>query len=388
MGGMFALNLFEAKGELARLSGEVARGLGQRIRGLNRFTRSERLAAAHSIIVLTAYFEVLADAELPVDVSELELTKAEQVSLAGGGPPESGRLGVLADGLLRAKVPMPSPQRAHEITLAVMLDFYDDLSLKVLRFVSGLALWDRLGEAGRTRLAELVSRELPSRAVARYEEWFRQLAVEFPEIAFWANRVDHQATQAGIRRLGMGMAGLEQMLAGLAAGKVPDNRHLGLSRAYRAALRRPVLTAADAPPGLRLPVLGDAYVNPDFRAVEATGAADRFADESWWGTQPVRDDLDEFLFGYLISPHAVEAPLLVLGQPGSGKSVLTQILAAQLPPDKFLVVRVALREAAAHAELQGQIEDAVRSANGESLAWPDLVRGGGSAAGRAARRVR
>src|SRR5712691_2002912 len=372
--GGWGLNLFEAKGELAQLSGELVRELGQRIHGLDRFTRGERLAAAHSIVVLTAYFEVLAGADLPFNVSELKFTKAEQVALAGAGPPAAGRLGTLAAGLLRAEVPTPAPQRSHEATLEAMRAFYQDLSAEVSRFVSGLAVWDRLGEADRVRFATLLSGDLPGRAVARYEERFRQLAAEFPEIAFWANQVDHQATQAGIRRLGTGMAGLERMLADIAAGRVPDDRHLGLSRAYRAVLQRPVLTTADAPPGLSLPVLGDAYVKPDFRAVEATGSADRFADESWWEGQPVRDDLEEFLFGYLISPHAAEAPLLVLGQPGSGKSVLTQVLAAQLPPDKFLAVRVVLREAAADADLQTQIEDAVRSATGESLTWPALVR--------------
>ena len=65
------------------------------------------------------------------------------------------------------------------------------------------------------------------------------------------------------------MAGLEQMLAGIAAGPVPDDRRLGLSRAYQAALQRPVFTMGDVPEGLRLPLLGDAYVNPDFRVAAA-----------------------------------------------------------------------------------------------------------------------
>ena len=67
-----------------------------------------------------------------------------------------------------------------------------------------------------------VSDEVPGRAVTRYEELFRQLAVEFPEMAFWANLVDHQATRAEVRRLGIGMEGLEQMLADIASGRVAD----------------------------------------------------------------------------------------------------------------------------------------------------------------------
>jgi hypothetical protein len=378
-GGGFALSLLGAKGELARLSNELVRGLGERLRGLDRFTRSQRLAAAHSVLALSAYFDVLAGTELPFDASELELTKARQAALATGGAPGSGRLGALAAGLLRAEVPMPAPQRPYEVSLDAMRGFYRDLSGQLSRFVSGLAVWDRLDETSRRRFTVALSDEVPDRAVARYEELFRELAVEFPEVAFWANLVDHQATREQVRRLGTGMAGLEQMLAGIAGGRVPDGRRLGLSRAYQAVLQRPVFTAGDVPAGLRLPLLGDAYVNPDFRVVAAATASERFAQESWWDEQPVRDDLEGFLAGHLTAPQAVQAPLLVLGQPGSGKSVLTQVLAARLPPGEFLVVRVVLREVAADAELQKQIEDAIRSATGESLAWPDLARSAGDA---------
>jgi hypothetical protein len=375
-GAGFAVSLFEAKGELARLSTELVRGLGQQLRGLDRFSRSERLAAAHSVLVLTAYFDVLVGADLPFDIGELQLTRAEQAALATGQALGPNQLGALAAGLLRAEVPMPSPQRPYEVTIEVIRAFYGNLSAALLRFVSGLVVWDSLDETGRERFTATLSQQVPGWAVARYEELFRELAVEFPEVAFWANLVNHQATREQVRRLGTGMVGLEQILANLAVGRVPDDRRRGLCRAYRAALRRPVLTTGDGPEGLLLPLLGDAYVNPDFRVAEVT---QRFAEESWWDEQPIRDDLEGFLAGYLTAPQAVMAPLLVLGQPGSGKSVLTQVLAARLPPTEFLVVRVVLREVAADADLQAQIEHAIRSATGESMAWPDLARSAGDA---------
>lgn len=376
-GSGFALSLFEAKGELARLSGELVQELGERWRGLDRFTRTERLAAAHSVVVLTAYFEALARVDLPFDARELELTKPEQVALAGGGLPGPERLGALAAGLLRAEVPMPAPQYPYELTMEAMGGFYEDLSDVLSRFVAGLAVYERLDEPGRRRFAGALS-QVPDRALRRYEELFRQLAVQFPEVAFWANLVDHQATREEIRRLGSGLEDLEKILAGLAAGRVPDHRRLGLARAYRAALGRPVLTTGEAPPGVRLPTLGEAYVQPAFRVAEMV-AAGRLAEESWWEEQPVRSDLEGFLAGHLTAPQATAAPLLVLGQPGSGKSVLTQVLAARLPPEEFLVVRVLLREVAADADVQTQIEHAIRSATGESLAWPDLARSAGGA---------
>ena len=374
--GGLVLSLFEAKSELARLSDELAREIGDRLHGLDKYTRSERLSAAHSVIALAAFFEVLAEAKLPLRAKELQLTKAEQVSLAGGGDPGPGRLlGGLASALLRTEVPMPTPQRPSEASLEAMRYFYLDLAAGVSRFASGRAAWQRLDAAQQRRFAAIMSDELPGRAVLRYEERFRKLAVQFPEIAFWMNSLDHQATREEVRRVSRGMQDLKGMLAAIDAGHNPDDRRLALSTAYQAALQRPVLISGHTHQGLRLPRLGESYIVPDFRAVKVSGdAARRLSDESWWEDQAVRDDLEAFLFGYLLSPQAVRTPLLVLGQPGSGKSVLTQMLAAQLPADQFLVVRVALPDVAVDADLQAQIEEAIRSATGETVAWPDLVR--------------
>ena len=176
---------------------------------------------------------------------------------------------------------MPAPQLPYEMTLKAIRVFYQNLSAELTRFVSGLAVWDHLDETSRHRLTVMLSAEVPSGAVARYEELFRQLAAEFPEVAFWASLTDHQATREEIRRLATGMAGLERILSDLASGRVPDDRRQGLSRAYQAVLGRPVLTASDVPEGIRLPLLGDAYVNPQFRAAPA-GTAAQFARESWW----------------------------------------------------------------------------------------------------------
>lgn len=377
-GAGFAASLFDVRGELSRLGAGLVHGLGERARGLTRFERGERMAAAHAVVVLSAYFEVLAETELPCGAEDLELTRAEQVGLAAGEQPHSHRLHALADTLLRSDVPIPSPHRPYEETLATLSGFYRRLSGEVTRFVSGLAVWDRLDDTQRTRFQQTVSDGLPDRAGTRYEELFRQLALDFPEVAFWANLIDHQATRSQLRSLRAGLDELGRALSELASCRTPDPWLTGLARAHHAVLDRPILTSRDVLDGLSLPPLGAAYVSPDFRVAEV-GPTDRFAEEGWWAEQQVREDLDHFLLGHLTSPRAVRAPLVVLGQPGSGKSVFTHVLAARLPPADFLVVRVELRDATAEADLQTQIEQAVRSATGEAVTWPELVRRGAGA---------
>ena len=112
VGAGFTLSLFDPKSELARLSGDLVTGLAERLRGVSRLGRSERLAAAHAVIVLTAYFESLREARLPFDVKELKLTGSEQVAAVTGGAAGTASLRTLADALLRADVPMPAPPAA------------------------------------------------------------------------------------------------------------------------------------------------------------------------------------------------------------------------------------------------------------------------------------
>jgi hypothetical protein len=94
---------------------------------------------------------------------------------------------------------------------------------------------------------------------------------------------------------------------------------------------------------------------------------------------PVRSDLTEYLAGALTSPEATSAPLIVLGLPGVGKSVLTRVLAARLPAADFLPVRVVLREVPVEADIQEQVEYAIRAATGERTDWPQVARTAGGA---------
>ena len=46
---------------------------------------------------------------------------------------------------------------------------------------------------------------------------------------------------------------------------MPDERRAALARAYRAAPGRPILAEGDPAPGLSIPSLEAAYLDPDFR---------------------------------------------------------------------------------------------------------------------------
>ncbi|GAA4608513.1 hypothetical protein GCM10023107_86980 [Actinoplanes octamycinicus] len=352
------LGWFDAKAELSKVVEKLVTGLIERRSTLSRWERTERLRAAHAVLAVTAYFEALAETKLPVGHRDLELTAAEQRSLGAAG----------------RSVPVPGAAESHEMFRQTLIDHYRQVGDTVGGFLQGLAVWERLSPGERRTVTEALA-ALPDRAADRFDSLLGRLASEFPEVAFWAGMREHNATRGALAEATTALAGMRAVLDRLAEGRPPDSRRAALSRAYAAALRRP---SDDVPTGLRMPSLAEAFLPQLYRSCVVTGSLP-LSSENWWDRQPVRDDLLSFLTGHLTSAEAVTAPLLVLGQPGSGKSVLSKLLAGQLPASAFLPVLVPLRDVSASADLQEQIEQAIRAATGERLDWPALSRSSGDA---------
>ena len=410
-GHVWALGLFDAKDQLVRLSQDLIASFTAKASGIGRIERTDRIAAAHAVIVLTAYFETLSETEddlsrrrrskaglrtrsdlsttvdgeeddrVTAEVSELiakmrrrRLAKPKQVKLATDQEAKSSKASAIAFALLHADLPLPTPQEPYEESLRRIRELYSNQTIELPPLLIGPDLWEPLEENVRRSLRKALVNQVPDRAITRYESLLQALAAEFPEVSYWANRVDQQATRAAVRQVQIALSGVQEALAAIACGRVPDDRRKALARSYNSALGRQIAETGEVPSGtVTIPTLGGAYIDPNFR-VASVGQRDRPDIESWWEKCYVRTDIDSFLTGFLTSPDATGMILMVLGQPGSGKSVLTKVLSARLPDDQFLAIRVVLREVPADADVQTQIEFAIRDATGESITWPDLAR--------------
>ncbi|MBQ1045040.1 MULTISPECIES: NACHT domain-containing protein [unclassified Micromonospora] len=367
------LGIFDAKAEFVRLGHELVRTASEKRSGLSRYGRTQRLEAAHAVIAVTAFFEALADLKLPFDLKELALDRSDQLRLAGARHAADGLTAALFD----TAAPTPGPHLSQPALRSALVDWYGWQARAFLDFLNGLAVGDRLSDASWPVVEEALA-DLPAAAVDLYTALLHRLAVDFPEVSFWIDLHEHEATRVEVRRLSVGLTDLHRALSELSTGSAPSGRRAGLAAAYAADLARPIISSGDVPAGLTVPTLGEAYVPPLCRIADLDQAA-RPGDESWWGDRSDRDDLWQALVVHFTSPRAVRAPLLVLGQPGSGKSVLTRIIAARLPAADFLVVRVVLRDVYAAGDIQEQIEEAVRQDTGERVEWPALARSAGDA---------
>jgi hypothetical protein len=370
------LRIADARGSVLTLGRGAVRGIGRRLaHAEGRAQRTELLHAAHTVIVVVAWFQALEERQLPVPLDDLQLTRREQLTLAGASS-AAERADAFARSLAATDAPSPAPHRPVEAVMGELRRWYEGLSARFLDFAEGLRVWNAQSDATREEARRVIRTELPRDAIGQYASLYSQLAREAPEFGLWTTQIEHQATRAEVRR---SLAGVTELLAGLARTvRPPVDVAAALVRAAEAVLTRSVLDASSGPEGIRVPTLREMYLDPDFRVREVAGPSGP-ATESWWEEVPVRRDITGYLAGALTSAGSAGAPVLVLGQPGAGKSVLTRVLAARLPSAGFLPVRVPLRDVHAEDDLQTQIEQAVRAATGERASWPDLVRAAGGA---------
>ncbi|TKK84951.1 hypothetical protein FDA94_27575 [Herbidospora galbida] len=349
LGGPAAVSLFDAKTEAIRLANQLLGSLREKLGKLPRATRTERLVAAHEVIITTAFFKALDDVLPPHFPLKL---------LGIDGPAVESAMSDVRR--LRSFLLERDPVTPTSLQLDELRRTYGLASTTIPALLSN-------GPNFVTRdLWEDVMTELPEAATRHYEELYHQLASDFPEFAFWAQIRGHESTQTAL-------ASLEKMLMEVTAGRVPSAKVRSIHVLNAGALIRPIIPSDEQVGDLRIPSLGEGYVVPIFRRVGDPSGSD-LSLESTWDREEIRGDLGQLLAGHLTSFEALQAPMLILGQPGAGKSVLTQMLAARLPSSDFLPIRVPLRQVPADAGIQEQIEAGVHVTTGETISWPDLVR--------------
>jgi hypothetical protein len=361
------IGLFDPKNDLIRLLKDLRGRIDPRVESAPRRDRGDIMVAAHTIVTISAYFDELSS-----------LALARDLPWQHSGPAERAGADGAAARLLGVEMPIPAASLSRQ-DLAKHLEIaYGRMADSTLRLLAALSEWDRRPENDRIVLEEQLRHALPRAAARRYGEYIVRLAGDRPAFAAWVGEWEHSATREQMQTGLKGLAGrLERMSPERSARQAWDT----LARRYAADLDSPVISRGQhgAPGDLVLPVLADAYVNPAFQVTVAQGESTRAFEASWWrnAVGEVHDDVEGFLARYLNSPEATTVPLLVLGEPGVGKSVFTRTFAGRLLNTGFRPLRVDLRRVPADASVVDQVRLALREALQRDVEWADLAEDSG-----------
>lgn len=346
-----ALSLLGAKNEVSKLGQAVARKLLGRGEG-NFLARARRMAAANYLITFTAFFDAL-EAELPEFLAEVALTEADRLQLAGASAGD------------RVTLSLPHPVDPA-LSTAQRQAYHQLLSTQFMVFAQGLAVRERVPGARQRELSEGIRRATEA-AEEVYQAQLLRLMASSPEFCAWTMWRDHARAEG----IDLGLRALAATVEAMTPAARADRVATALSAEYASKLAAPVF-GDGAHDGLTYPAKADAFVPQAFKVLRC-GNGDRLEHEPSWAAAPARSDLGDFLLRYLGSPHSTEHPLLVLGHPGSGKSLLTEVLAARLAAPAFTVVRVELRDIDPEQDLQDQLELQLKRDTGLTQPWTEFA---------------
>lgn len=331
--------------------------------------RTQLIAAAHTVLVASCVVDAFRRHAGERAFAALDLTDKE-LAVVMARPGLNGR--TFADLAYGTRVPMPSSGCGFQDNVPKVASWQRTFATALFEFCSGL----KAGEAIRHVNVALVRRD----ANDAYQDQYRRMAATVPEFLVWALLNEHAATttmvanahadvKAALAGQAQVMSRLESLLTAV-SGAEPDHVS-AVHRAAQAGLDEPVVVR-DHRTDLRFPLIRDIFIQPSYRCGKME-AHSPIADEQWWRHLSRHDDLDLRLAAHLASTEGARLPLLVLGHPGAGKSLLMKVLAARLPSDQYTTVYVPLRHVSSTAAVYEQVDQAlVRETNGRAD-WASLV---------------
>ncbi|GAA0584774.1 hypothetical protein HPO96_10035 [Kribbella sandramycini] len=348
-GASALLGLIDPKNEAIGLLGALADRAARAARKDTAENKHDLIAAAHTLTVFSAYFDALHEMLGPTLVS-LEVTEKEKARLVGLPSAPGNRAEVVAM-LLDTEVPLPSPQYGVIENLEQRIQpYFDRLSIDTLQFFSGLEAWAEVTTSGPN-----AADDIANCAATIYRGRMLELSAD-ASFAQWVNLNEHAATRQAIRS--GPLAEFEALFELVMNSSPPRAGSIRAELALTAEeiLREPLLRAGGE---LASPTVEQGFVEPAFKLAVADSQS-RPAEESWWNDVREHHSLVDYLASYLADDTSTQLPLLLLGHPGAGKSLLTEVLAARLPPASFAVVRVPLRRVDPDQDLSEQITAELR----------------------------
>jgi hypothetical protein len=334
-------------------------------------TRGYRALAAHTVVQWAAFTDALTD---ELHNYRRKLTPADRAAAEA--------VKEKAD----AKLIFPSLTRsvADGDYRSSITAFYKELADATAGFLLGREWVKQLDELGRHNLKVALGR-IPSTAESYLQGYELELCTVSPAFTAWylSRRLDALTSELRgwnmiqFQEHGEEREVLPATLADDLSKAVPPALH-GMRPAadrpglldrlmskYARILDEPVVGREAFGSDLTFPPIREGYISPGYLAAKLLRRPGQPAghraepwNDAWWQNGGYRcTDLLTGVLARITEPDADRSPILVLGDPGSGKSLLTRVLAANLATEGVHVIRVELR----HVEVDSSLTEQVRA---------------------------
>ncbi|WP_220202394.1 NACHT domain-containing protein [Reticulibacter mediterranei] len=398
-------NLFGVKNEIPRIVKSIINTVTRR-RGNDPLDHFHRLERAYCLLCYVAFFEALGrDKCLASFLKKAGVTREEKLAVANQATREVWGPNIQASSddrtggkpaFLEFKPTLPHPAETFEEQIKQLQPLYGRLTLGTEQFFKKLAVWEKASRQDRSSVSEAL-KNLPVRAAEYFKAQYYVLAVRYEEFYIWSNLQEQEETRRQLQNLSVltqkyveladmsknvvdtGFKQLEvtiRSLPDLAAQTEVGYVLMALEKTYTRALEKPIfdIESKEGISGLTYPKQEQIFLPQEFRVLRYTGK-EQLEQEMVWKHAAPRNDLGIFLLSYFQSPYSVQTPLIILGDPGSGKSLLTSMIAACWATTAYTPIRIPLRNIRADTRIQRQIEAQLElDSGGEVVSWGQFAR--------------
>lgn len=365
--------------------------------GKDYLARMERMERAYGLICYTAFFDTL-DKLLPDDLrNRINLQSQEEGRKLENN--EIDELLTTLQGPLNEPLSFPHPTSSLEDLESQLTKLYQHMAKNFGEYVNKMSLFEELEEKESDNFVKLI-KKLPKDAIKRFEGQYYELARKYEDFRIWIEikekradqktRSNHMKEYMSLARhsdekMDIGFSKLQQTVLAM-----PDifqevkAKHVveALRNRYEHIIEQPLIEKEEVPEGDGIrpvfPKISEAFIPQSYRVLRHTskGKDIHLEKEETWEKLDAKCDLEAFLLRFLSSPYSIEAPLLILGHPGSGKSLLTKVLSAKLMSKTYTPIRIPLRDLKhPESEIPNLVEEQINKDISDDMgSWADFSR--------------
>lgn len=346
-------------------------------------TKYEHAQIAQVLIVYAAYFdtvkEYLPDVERKINISQKEklaITKesvSRYMSLIEQNMSKDAERNV--KDILDYELPLPNPVETLEESVISLKKFYNILNEQLMNFYASLDFFDMMSESKKDRFVSII-RELPNRAVKNYEKQYYQLAITFNDFFVWTNIEEHKNIQ---KRLDIGFEEISKCITEYCE-KSAHSRAVNTLENYRKKYSAYIETSVvdvsemkeDSADGIIFPSKREIFVPQSFKTLMYKKDM-HLEDKAVWARIDDWENIGKFIGDVLRHSISGSLPLLIFGHPGAGKSLLCNMLAAQILCHEYHVIIVKMRDSNAEQTIMQQINEQIERDFSNGCLWSEIA---------------
>lgn len=348
-------------------------------RDKNYRKKYERMQMAHVLICFTAFYETI-DELLPDLKKEMGLMNSEKLFISEEAI-QSFKNSVdermndgISDEILDFSLPFPHPADKYNNHTQLLSSFYEKLKDGFISFLHCLAVWENKEEHKKEETFAIL-KEIVPQSIKAYKHQYFELAVSFNEFFVWVNNKEHKDIE---QKVDIGFFEINDKIDKILEeheNSIGIKVFKELSSKYDSIVNLPIIESTEmnrSTEELVFPSKSKIFIPQQFKAVYYR-KKEKLEDDSFWKNIAEGNNLGEFINGLMSHSSSNDFPVIILGHPGSGKSLLCNMLSSKILGNRYNVILVKLRSINAENTIIAQIESQITDEIGRKCNWTDIA---------------